>query len=49
MQMFHNVVSFIICCAKEARASIVMNVNWMSAIGLEKLWKLLNCILPEVC
>ena len=27
MKTFHNVVNFIICCAKEARASIVLNIE----------------------
>ena len=46
MKMFHNVVNFILCCAKEARASIVLNIEWVG-ICLEKLWK--TAALSEVC
>ena len=44
MKTFHNVVKSIICCAKEARASIVLILNgcYLSC----KIVK--NCILSEV-
>ena len=32
MKTFHNVVNFIICCAKEARASIVLNIERMQFV-----------------
>ena len=32
MKMFYNVVSSIICCAKETRASIVMNIEWVQFV-----------------
>ena len=40
MKMFYNVVAdSIICCAKEARASIVLNIEWVQFVlqNCEKL------------
>ena len=41
MKTFYNVVNSIICCAKEARASIVSNIEWVQ-FGLQNCE---NCIL----
>ena len=40
MKTFYNVVNFIICCAKEARASIVVNIERMQFVlqTFEKLY-----------
>ena len=32
MKTFYNVVNSIICCAKEARASIVLNIEWVQFV-----------------
>ena len=38
MKTFYNVISSIICCSKEARASIIL--DWLNeSVCLEKLWK----------
>ena len=39
MKTFYNVVNSIICCAKEACASIVLNIGWVQFVlqNCEKL------------
>ena len=32
MKMFYNVANSLICCAKEARASIVLNIEWVEFV-----------------
>ena len=32
MKTFYNVVNAIICCAKEARASIVLDIKWVQFV-----------------
>ena len=32
MKMFYNVANSLICCAKEARASIVLNIEWVQFV-----------------
>ena len=45
MKTFYNVVNAIICCPKEARASIVLDIDRI--IGLNRAKK--KKILSEVC
>ena len=57
MKTFYNVVNSIICCAKEARAWIVLDIEWVQfvfqncencrIIGLNRAKK--EQILSEVC
>ena len=53
MKTFYNVVNAIICCAKEGRASIVLDIEWLQfvkncrIIGLNRAKK--EQILSEVC
>ena len=42
MKMFYNVVISIVCCAKGARASIVLNIEWVG-ICLKNCEKLQLC------
>ena len=39
MKMFYNAVNAIICCAKEERASIVLDIEWVQFVwqNCEKL------------
>ena len=39
MKMLYNMVNSLICCAKEARASIVLNTEWVQFVlqNCEKL------------
>ena len=41
MKTFYNVVNATICCAKEARASIVLDINWEQFV-LQNCEKLQN-------
>ena len=41
MKTFYNVVNAIICCAKEARALIVLDIKWLQFI-LQNCEKLQN-------
>ena len=44
-RLHENVVNSLIFCAKEARASIVQNIEWLQLFC--KIMK--NCILSKVC
>ena len=39
MKTFYNVINAIVCCAKEARASIVLDIKWVQFVlqNCEKL------------
>ena len=59
MKTFYNVINAILCCAKEARASIVLDIKWVQFVlqnceKLQNYWFNLNRvkkekILFEVC
>ena len=44
-RLHENVINSLIFCAKEARTSIVQNIEWLQLFF--KIMK--NCILPKVC
>ena len=48
MKMFYNVANSLICCAKEERASIVLNIEWVQFVlqNCEKLHSV-RCLYDE--